>query len=187
MIVSKHMSAPPITVSHDTDYKTAMGLMQKHRIRRIPVIDAQGALAGIVAERDLLVAADHYLSSPVDVAQVMTRQVVTVGDETPVVDAATIMIERKIGGLPVVDGGGRLLGIITETDLFKVLASILKRTVQRHGRAPAPRAAGTKRKPRPTARGASEPATRQAKGKSKGKTARKGAHTVARKTARKAR
>ena len=53
MIVSKHMSAPPITVSHDTDYKTAMGLMQKHRIRRIPVLDAHGALAGIVAERDL--------------------------------------------------------------------------------------------------------------------------------------
>jgi acetoin utilization protein AcuB len=135
MIVSKHMSAPPITVSYDTDYKTAIGLMQKHRIRRLPVVDARGALAGIVAERDLLLAADHYLSSPVDVAQIMIRQVVTVGEETPVVDAATVMIERKIGGLPVVARSGRLLGIITETDLFKALAEILTRDETRAARA----------------------------------------------------
>jgi acetoin utilization protein AcuB len=180
MIVSQHMSAPPITVSHDTDYKTAMGLMQKHRIRRIPVLDAGGALAGIVAERDLLMAADHYLSSPVDVAQVMTRQVVTVGDETPVVDAATLMIERKIGGLPVVDTSGKLLGIITETDLFKVLASILKRR-QRDARSSAAGAAGTKPKPQPSIRSASRPATRRTKGKSKRKTPRKSIRTGARK------
>ena len=181
MIVSKHMSAPPITVSHDTDYKTAIGLMQKHRIRRLPVLDAHGALAGIVAERDLLVAADHYLSSPVDVAQIMTRQVVTVGVGTPVVDAATVMIERKIGGLPVVDGGGALRGIITETDLFKVLASLLQRS--RDGRVPAGRAAGTRPKPHANARVPSRPATRQASRKAKTKTP----HTAARKTKRKSR
>jgi len=137
MIVRKHMSAPPITISHDTDFKAAMGLMQQHRIRRLPVVDARGALAGIVAERDLLVAADRYLSSPVDVAQIMTRQVVTVGETTPVIEAATLMIERKIGGLPVLDASRKLLGIITETDLLKALAALLKRRANANVRATA--------------------------------------------------
>ena len=126
MNVRMHMSAPPIAITDDTDFKNALGLMQKHRIRRLPVVDAGGVVTGIVAERDLLHAADRYLNSPVDVARIMTRHVVTVGDATPVVDAAIMMIERKIGGLPVVDPGRRLLGIITETDLLKALAAMLK-------------------------------------------------------------
>lgn len=130
MNVRKHMSSPPITISDDTDFKSALRLMQKHRIRRLPVVDAGGALTGIVAERDLLVAATHYLTSPVDVARIMTRQVVTVDDTTPVVDAAMLMIERKIGGLPVVDMSNRVLGLITETDLFKALAAMLRREQQ---------------------------------------------------------
>jgi len=127
MNVRKHMSAPPITISDDTDFKSALGLMQKHRIRRLPDVDAGGVLTGIVAERDLLVAADRYLSSPVEVARIMTRRVVTVGETTPVVDAAILMMERKIGGLPVVDPSHKLLGIITETDLLKALVAILRR------------------------------------------------------------
>jgi len=130
MNVRKHMSAPPITISDDTDFKSALGLMQKHRIRRLPVVDAGGVLTGIVAERDLLVAADRYLSSPVEVARIMTRRVVTVGETTPVVDAAILMMERKIGGLPVVDPSHKLLGIITETDLLKALVAILQRGKQ---------------------------------------------------------
>jgi CBS domain-containing protein len=133
---------------HDTDFKAAMGLMQKHRIRRLPVVDERGALVGIVAERDLLVAADRYLNSPVDVAQIMTRRVVTVGETTPVVEAATVMIERKIGGLPVVAASGELLGIITETDLLKALATILKRrTAANISRTASRRARGPVKKP----------------------------------------
>ena len=151
MNVRQHMSAPPITISDDTDFKNALGLMQKHRIRRLPVVDASGVLTGIVAERDLLVAADRYLGSPVDVARIMTRQVVTVGDGTSVVDATTLMIKRKIGGLPVVDASRRLLGIITETDLLKALAAMLRReerggpaTKRRNAQAPRKQAAGAK-------------------------------------------
>jgi acetoin utilization protein AcuB len=130
MNVRKHMTAPPITIFDDTDFKSALGLMQKYRIRRLPVVDSTGVLTGIVAERDLLVAADRYLTSPVDVARIMTRQVVTVGDTTPVVEAAMLMIERKIGGLPVVDLSRKLLGIITETDLLKALATMLRQEEQ---------------------------------------------------------
>jgi acetoin utilization protein AcuB len=164
MIVRKHMSAPPITISHDTDFKAAMGLMQQHRIRRLPVVDARGALAGIVAERDLLVAADRYLSSPVDVAQIMTREVVTVGETTPVIEAATLMIERKIGGLPVLDASRKLRGIITETDLLKALAAILKRRADRNVRATARRRAlATPKASSPKAPAAKRPPARTAK------------------------
>ena len=96
MEVRNHMSAPPIAITGDTDFKTALGLMEKHRIRRLPVVDVDGVIAGIVVERDLLIAADRYLNSPVDVARIMTRQVVTVRTATPVIDAATLMTERKI-------------------------------------------------------------------------------------------
>jgi CBS-domain-containing membrane protein len=135
MNVRKHMSAPPITISDETDFRNALGLMQKHRIRRLPVVDADGVLIGIVAERDLLVAADRYLNSPVDVERIMTRQVVTVGVTAPVVDAAMLMIERKIGGLPVVDTSRKLIGIITETDLLKALAAMLRGVDQSAGAA----------------------------------------------------
>ena len=84
---------------------------------------------GIVAERPSVVA-DRHSTSPVDVARIMTREVVTVGVTTPVVDAATLMMERKIGGLPVVDPSRRLLGIITETDLLKALVALLRREEQ---------------------------------------------------------
>jgi CBS-domain-containing membrane protein len=125
--VRKHMSISPITICDDTDFKSALGLMQKHRIRHLPVVGAGGVLTGIVAERDLLVAADHYLTSPVDVARIMTRQVVTIGDTTPVLEAAMLMIERKISSLPIVDQSRKLLGIITETDLLRALAAMLRR------------------------------------------------------------
>jgi acetoin utilization protein AcuB len=125
MIVRNHMSAPPITVSPSTDFKVAMGMMQRHRIRRLPVVDDSGMLAGIVAERDLLGAADRYLQSVADVGEIMTRRVVTVERGTPVVEAASLMIGLKIGGLPVVDAANKVLGIITETDLLKALVDML--------------------------------------------------------------
>lgn len=131
MIVRNHMSAPPITVSPDTDFKVAMGLMQRHRIRRLPVVDGSGLLAGIVAERDLLGAADRYLQSVADVEDIMTRRVVTVARNTPVVEAAGLMIGLKIGGLPVVDATNKVLGIITETDLLKALVDMLAKPSRR--------------------------------------------------------
>ena len=137
MNVRKHMTARPITISEDTDFKDAMGIMQKHRIRRLPVVDATGALAGIVAERDLVAAADRYLSAPVDVARIMTRHVFTIDDKAPVVNAAAMLIEHKIGGLPVIDASGVLLGIITETDLLKALTVLLQEGERKRRTTPA--------------------------------------------------
>jgi len=73
---------------------------------------------GIIVERDLLVAAMRYLQSRVEVGDLMTRNVVTVGPDADLNDVARTMLERKIGGLPVVEHG-RLVGIVTESDIFR--------------------------------------------------------------------
>jgi CBS domain-containing protein len=118
MIVQSLMSSPAITVREDASFQQALALMQKHRIRRLPVVDESGRLIGIVAERDVLFATLRFLQSRVDVAEVMTRAVLTVAPEMPLQRAALTMLENKVGGLPVVDGD-RLVGIITESDIFR--------------------------------------------------------------------
>jgi acetoin utilization protein AcuB len=125
MFVRDHMTPRPVTLRADTDFKTALQLMTKHSIHHLPVVDDGGRLLGIVAERDLLFAAVRYLGSSVDVAQVMHGDVVTATPAMPVTEAASLMADRAIGGLPVVDGGGRVVGVITETDIFKAFVRLL--------------------------------------------------------------
>jgi len=113
----------------------AMKIMRDSKVRRLPVLNDKGALVGIVSERDLLYASPspatslsihelHYLISKIVVADVMTTEVITVTEDTPLEEAARIMSDNKIGGLPVVSNG-KLVGIITETDLFKIFLELL--------------------------------------------------------------
>ena len=125
MFVRQHMSVPPITIRTDADYKAALALMQEHAVHHVPVLDSDGALAGILAERDLLLAASRYLQSGVDVADVMHRDVVTVTPDTPLEQAAALLARHKIGGLPVVGGKGEVVGVITETDMLVALMEAL--------------------------------------------------------------
>jgi acetoin utilization protein AcuB len=118
MLVRDRMSTPAVTIRPDVDYKKALGLMDGHRLHHLPVVDEGGRLLGILAERDLLVAAVRFMTSRVDVADVMHRPVITVAPSTPIIEAARQMVEHKIGGLPVVDGGA-VVGVITETDIFR--------------------------------------------------------------------
>ena len=118
MLVRNRMSGPAVTVRQDADFQKALALMQEKKLRRLPVVDEDGQLVGIIVERDLLVAAMRYLQSRVEVGDLMTRNVVTVGPDTDLNEVARTMLERKIGGLPVVEHG-RLVGIITESDIFK--------------------------------------------------------------------
>ncbi len=118
MLVRNRMSRPAVTVRQDADFQKALSLMQEKKLRRLPVVDDDGQLVGIVVERDLLVAAMRYLQSRVEISDVMTRNVVSVGPDTDLNEVARTMLERKIGGLPVVEDG-RLVGIITESDIFK--------------------------------------------------------------------
>lgn len=126
MLVREHMSTPAVTIRADTDYMTALQLMQENALHHLPVVDAKGEVVGIAAERDLLLAATRYMQAKVEVGEVMHRGVVTVRPEMPVEAAADLMVANRIGGLPVLDGEHRLLGIITESDVFRALVERLR-------------------------------------------------------------
>lgn len=135
MLVRDYMSQPPIVISPNTPISEALKMMRERRIRRLPVVDPAGRLIGIVSDKDLLHAEPSpatslsiweitYLLGRITVEQVMTRDVLTVGPTTPLEEAAQIMVDRKIGGLPVVEAD-QVLGVITETDIFRVFALLL--------------------------------------------------------------
>lgn len=125
MLVSERMSENPVTVRTDADYKKALTLMQEHAMHHMPVLEAGGRLAGVLAERDLLLAATHYLQAAIEVAEVMHRNVVTATPDMPITEAAMLMVNNKIGGLPVVNRDQRVVGIITETDIFRAFIELL--------------------------------------------------------------
>ncbi len=126
MRVNDYMSHPAVTIRSDADYKQGLKLMQDHGMHHVPVLDASDKLTGIVAERDLLIAALRYLQASVEVAEVMHRDVVTATADMPLTEAASLMSQRNIGGLPVVDGSGHVVGVITETDIFKAFVELLQ-------------------------------------------------------------
>ena len=135
MLVRELMTRPPVTINHDTSVPDALRLMREKKVRRLPVLDPHDKLVGIVSDKDLLYASPSPattlavweitdLLGKLKVEKVMTRNVITVGEETPLEEAARIMADSKIGGLPVMRGS-ELVGIITETDLFKSLLELL--------------------------------------------------------------
>jgi acetoin utilization protein AcuB len=110
--------------------------MRERQFRRMPVVDNQGRLIGIVAERDLLYASAspatslsvwelNYLLSKITIRDLMTKAVITTTPDTPIEDAAHLMREKRIGGLPVIADNHRPVGIITETDIFKTFVEML--------------------------------------------------------------
>lgn len=154
MRVDQHMSAPAITVRTDADYKSVLALMQEHAVHHVPVLGSDGRLAGIVAERDLLLAATRYLHSGVDVGDIMHRDVVTVAPDMPLQQAAVLLARHKIGGLPVVGPDGAVVGVITETDLLVALVDALD------GAGPPVRARGGTRRARGAAKMTLKPVRR---------------------------
>ena len=135
MLVRERMSHPVITIQPEMAMQDALNLMHQERVRRFPVVDKRGRLVGIVSENDLLNASPskatsltiyevNYLLSKVTVKEIMTRDVITISEDTPLEEAARIMADNKIGGLPIVQDN-QVTGIITETDLFKVFLELL--------------------------------------------------------------
>ena len=127
MLVRDRMSAHPVTIRSDADYKAALELMQEHDLHHVPVLDEHGTLVGIVAERDLLLAASQHLQSTIEVGEVMHRDVATATRDMPIAEAAALMVDRRIGGLPVVDAGQHVVGVITETDIFRAFVDMQHR------------------------------------------------------------
>jgi len=135
MLVGRRMSPDPKTIFPEVSVAEATERMQRERVRRYPVIDKRGKLVGIVSLDDLLRSSPSavtslniweisYLLSQVKVKDVMSKQVITVIEDTPLEEAAKIMLDRKIGGLPVMRGV-KLVGIITESDIFRIFSEML--------------------------------------------------------------
>lgn len=135
MLVKERMSRHPITISPDTSLHDALRIMREEKVRRLPVLDKKGKLVGIVLEKDLLYASPspatslsvyelNYLVSKIKIADLMTTDVITVCEDCPLEEAARIMVDNNIGGLPVMRGD-KLVGMITESDLFKVFLELL--------------------------------------------------------------
>jgi acetoin utilization protein AcuB len=134
MKVGQRMTRNPITITPDVTVPEAQAIMRREKIKRLPVLDSKGKLVGIVTTLDLIHASPspatsldiyelHYLLSKLKVEKVMTRKVITVDEDLPIEEAARIMADNGISGLPVMRGNV-LVGIITETDLFKLFIEL---------------------------------------------------------------
>ena len=129
-VVGNWMSTNLVSIGPKTTLPEASKLMHTRHIRRLPVVD-KGKLVGIVTAGDIREASPsdatslsiyelNYLLARLTIDQIMTRDVITVGPETEIYEAAELMLNYKIGGLPVLENGS-LVGIITESDIFRVL------------------------------------------------------------------
>ncbi len=135
LLVRDLMSAPPIWISPEATLHEAEALMDTERVRRLPVVDADGRLVGIISRGDvregLSASAAHHPLAPdaqehwLTVADVMSTHVITVSADAPIWQAAELMLEHKIGGLPVMEGN-EVVGVVTESDIFKLLVRELR-------------------------------------------------------------
>ena len=132
MLVGERMTKNPVVITRETGVDDALRLMRDRNVRRLPIVDSNGSLIGIVSDKDLYLASPspatsldifelRYLLSRLNVEKIMSTPVTP---KTPLEEAARIMADKKIGGLPVIEGNS-LVGIITESDLFKIFVELL--------------------------------------------------------------
>ena len=135
MLVKEWMTQNVLTITADTSMMKASRLMKEKNVRRLPVIDEDNRVIGIVSDRDIKDASPskattldmhelYYLLSELKVKDIMTKTPVCAKETDSVEGVALLMREKRFGGMPVVDADNRIQGIITESDIFKVLVSI---------------------------------------------------------------
>jgi len=135
MLVKDRMTSNPVTITPHTSFPEALRIIREKRSRHLPVVDVQGNLIGIVAQTDLLHASPpiaipsnvfemSYLLANLHVREVMSSPPITVAKDAPLEEAARVMVEKKIGCLPVMQEGA-LVGMITETDMFEAFVEVL--------------------------------------------------------------
>jgi len=130
MLVRDRMTPDPTTITTEISLKEALELVRSKPFRHLPVLDEDGKLAGIVTEKSLVYASPtstttlsvfevDYILSRTKIAQVIHGDVITVGPDLPIEEAARIMVDHRFGCLPVVEDD-ELIGIISDTDIFRV-------------------------------------------------------------------
>ena len=131
-LVRDWMTREIVTVTPNTTIPEAHQIMMNEEIRRLPVVGANGRLTGIVTLGDVRGAQPspatslsiwelNYLLSQLKVEKIMTPDPITIHEEATIGEAARVMLENRISGLPVVDNAGKLAGIITESDIFSMV------------------------------------------------------------------
>ena len=134
MTIRELMSGRLITVPRETPVAEARDLMARQRIRHLLVTEGSRALVGVVTDRDIrlnlpsqatsLSAGEiNHLLAKLTVGEIMTSSVITVESDRPAHEAARLMLDHKIGALPVVDAGC-LIGIVTETDIVRAFVTV---------------------------------------------------------------
>jgi acetoin utilization protein AcuB len=134
MLIKDWMTKDPVTIAEDTSMIKAIHLMKERRFRRLPVV-AAGKLVGMVTDRDLKEASPskatsldvhelYYLLAELQVREIMSHHPLSVSQDDTVEHAAQVMLEHTISGLPVVDAGGKVVGIITQSDVFRAFMHI---------------------------------------------------------------
>jgi acetoin utilization protein AcuB len=134
LLVENWMNPNVITVDADDSMLDATKILKEHNIRHLPVLE-KGKLVGVITDRDLKRASPSdatsleahellYLIATIKVREIMTRNPITVPYNYTIEEAAEILLQAKISGMPVVDKDGDVIGTITQTDLFKVLISL---------------------------------------------------------------
>ena len=135
MFVINRMTKNPMTVTADTKVDEVAHLMKKHNFRRLPVVD-DGKLVGFLSDSDLMRVAPssattlsrheiNALLAKICVRDIMKKDVVSVNVDATIEEAALIMYKNKIGGMPVVSNMGAVVGVITETDIFKTFVDVM--------------------------------------------------------------
>jgi len=132
MLVKDRMTRDPISIRTETSLKEALDIVRGNSFRHLPVLDKEDKLVGIVTEKSLVYASPtssttlsvfevDFILSRTKIGQIIQGDVITVAPDLPIEEAARVMIDHRIGCLPVVDDG-KLVGIVSDTDIFRVFA-----------------------------------------------------------------
>ena len=135
MFIINRMTKNPITVTPDTKVDEAALLMKKHKFRRLPVVEGE-KLVGFLSDRDIMKVAPspattlskyeiNSLLAKMCVSDIMQKDVVSVSVDATIEEAALLMCTHKIGGMPVISSVGAVVGVITETDIFKTFVDVM--------------------------------------------------------------
>lgn len=135
MIIADRMKKNPATATPDMSISDASAKMKAEKVHRLPVLDDDRRLVGVISEKDILLAAPspastlstyeiNYLLSKLKVKNIMSRNPVTITRETTIEEAVRLMVENDLSCLPVMDNG-YLSGIVSKSDLFKILLEML--------------------------------------------------------------
>ncbi|WP_320127775.1 CBS and ACT domain-containing protein [uncultured Sphaerochaeta sp.] len=134
MIIERRMTRNPVTATPDMSVAEASSLMKREKVHRLPVLDKDKKLVGIISEKDLLYASPSpasslsihemaYLLSKLTVKKLMSKNVVTITKDTTVEEAARMMVDQDLSCLPVMEGD-TLVGIVSKSDMFKILLEL---------------------------------------------------------------